>query len=230
MATETQEKAEAFIDWVVDGGVSVCDSGLNDVSEVLDQDMVVLLKFHLLSIDVLNLGDYVGLEIKEEIDGYEWSYNFEVRFLYGDYTMKLLEMHPSSIISMVIDKIPFTEYDKIEEEDGGAGCSCNPEENRSFEEFLDEDIHMDRIFPVLSGTQYYFLNVAQKAAFDRLVTAYTTLAHWSEGRKRVRDSTAPIPGNNILRIVEGLPRAAIAEIYLQLNTPSVVTRGGAGGE
>jgi hypothetical protein len=210
--------------------MSISDSTTTDVRELLFPDTVIALNFHLLSIDVLNLGDFVSLEINEECEYYEWSYSFEVRFLYGDYTMKLLEMHPSSIISMVIDKIPFTEYDKIEEVDGGAGCSCNPEENRCFEEFLDEDLHMDRIFPVLSGTHYYFLNMAQKAEFDRLVTAYTPLAHWSEGRKRVRDGTAPIPGNNILRTVEGLPRGAIAEIYMQLNMPHDVARGGAGGE
>ena len=217
--------ADAFIDWVSRKGLTV--------GEDFDSHMVESLNFHLLSIDVLNTGDtgdYVGLEIDEEDDYCNWSYSFEVRFLYGDYTMKLLEMHPSSIISMVINKIPFTEYDKIEEEDQGAGCSCNPEDNRCFAEFLDEDIRMNCIFPVLSGTHYYFLNVAQKAEYDKLVTAYTPVVHWSDGRERVREGNPPRPGNALLRTVEGLPRGAIAEIYMQLNTPSVVARGGAGGE
>ena len=217
-----EEKAKAFIDWASKKGLRV--------GEDFDSYTIKSLNFHLLLPRVLDTGDFVGLEIDEECDGYEWSYSFEMMFLYGDYTMRLLEMHPSSIISMVINKIPFTEYDKIEEDDQGAGCSCNPEDNRCFEEFLDEDIRMDYIFPVLSGRHYYFLNMAQKAEYDRLVTAYTPVVHWSDGRKRVRERNPPRLGNALLRTVEGLPRGAIAEIYMQLSTPSVVARGGAGGE
>ena len=213
--------ADAFIDWVLGKGFPV--------GADFDSQVVEALNFHLLLPRVLDTDNFVGLKIDEDFD-YQWSYSFEVTFLYGDYTMRALEMHPSSIISKVIDKIPFTEHDKIEKEDDGAGGSYNAEDYRCFEEFLDEDTHMDRIFPVLSGRHYYFLNVAQKAEYDRLVTAYTPVVHWSDGRKRVRGGIHPRPGNALLRTVEGLPRGAIAEIYMQLNTPSVVTRGGAGGE
>jgi hypothetical protein len=43
------------------------------------------------------------------------------------------------------------------------------------------------------------------------------LAHWVEGRFRKRNDMPPIDGGPKLRVIEGIPRAALAEIFYQLN-------------
>jgi hypothetical protein len=225
-----EEMAKAFLGWLATKDMTIYDDGDTDVNEVFDPEFIIMMNFHLLDTQVLDAGHYLTLKIESSYD-YTWNYDYDYDFNFAFYTLKLLEMHPSAIISMVLQKCPFTKDDFFEESEFGNGDFTNWEEHMSFADFFDRiRTEIDKIIPVFSDGHYYYLNLAQKAEYDRLVTAYTPLAHWSEGRKRVRDGTAPIPGNNILRTVEGLPRGAIAEIYMQLNMPHDVARGGAGGD
>ena len=225
-----EEKAKAFISWLATKDMTIDDDGETDVNEVFVSDSIIMMNFHFLDTKILDAGDYLTLKIESSYN-YSWNYDYLYDFKYSFYTLKLLEMHPSAIISMVLQKCPFTKDDFLTESDFGYGDSENWEEYISYFEFFNNiQTEINKVIPVFSDGHYYFLNVVQKAEFDRLVTAYTPVVHWSDGRKRVRERNPPRLGNALLRTVEGLPRGAIAEIYMQLNTPTLVARGGAGGE
>lgn len=51
---------------------------------------------------------------------------------------------------------------------------------------------------------------------DKMRTGRILIAHWSLSRFNRRHDIDPIPGNQQLRIVEHLPRAALAEVIAQL--------------
>ena len=111
--------------------------------------------------------------------------------------------------------------------DDGEGCSCNGELCLGDEDFFGKICV--NYYPVQVNGNYYFLNIAQKAMYDSIMNLSLPLVYWSACREKVRNGDTPMNGNALLRVVEGLPRGAMAIIHMQLNTITYVARGGAGG-
>ena len=173
------------------------------------------------------------VECRHDDFEYQWSYTYNIQFEYAYYTEKMLEKYPSIIISNILKKIPFNNNDIFCRYAQGEGYGSYPEDYKNYLDIYDffRNIHADDMFPVYCDGNWYYLNQIQKIEYDMIMGAFGPIIYWSEGRKRVREGIPQIPGNDLLRVVDGLSRGAIAEVYMQISKiPHPSIRGVASGD
>ena len=145
-----------------------CNKTEGNNIEGLPDGGIMMLNLHLLDIEVLKSDFYFSIYLYEEDNNERWNYHYWLTFKYSEYTTKLLDMYPSSDITKVLEKIPFTKNDTIDKtkREGGRKL-CNLDKYRSYDSFLS-NINMDGILPVYSDGHYYFLNMEQTIEFERI--------------------------------------------------------------